>query len=191
VIDTGSASMTHNTLYTFNPFGNIPIGTGDGSRISDTIHIKSVKLRGEVNNYNFVAKDADVFVRLMWVKMDSEYLSGSDTLSAGVGSTDIFVNGTTSMLHGILDNDKCTVLADKTIKLTPQSTSVSSVQMLEFDMPITSSGIKMQFKTLTSNYGKAWNYYFVAVPYSYPKTGGITVLSGLIFDSIVNFVDTQ
>lgn len=190
-IDRGEISMTHNTLYTFNPFGNIPISTGDNSRVSDTIHVKSVKISGTINTLNFAAKDTDVIARFLWIKHDAEYLSGSSLFSAGLGSSELFLEGTSTMLHGIIDSDRCTVLADKTFRMPHYISSIAHQQKFDFDMPIGASGIKMQYKTPTSNYGKTYNYYLVGMVAAYGKVSGVTVIGGVVFDSVVNFVDSQ
>ena len=51
IVNSGASSgMTHSTIYTFNPLGNIPIQTGQNGRIGSEIFIKNIILRMNISN---------------------------------------------------------------------------------------------------------------------------------------------
>lgn len=190
--------IKHSTIYTWNPFSNISIGTGDTQRIGDCIHIKSVKINGLFSDYGrAAANNATSCFRFMWVKHIAQYGSGVDTMVSGLGTTEIFKNGTSVLAYANADSDKCTVLMDKSINISPKvisaaATGLAQFQNISLDLPMPPNGITLQFNTPTGNYAKSYNYYLlVFAEQVFTGTSGVTTCGYLNFDSVVNFVDSK
>lgn len=190
-IDTGTL-MTHNTQYTFNPLGNIPIGSGDASRVSDNVHVKSINVRTQFQSLGI----KETLLRVTWLKTTAEYLSGSDATTSGLGSSEMYLNGTTQLGQAILDTDKVTVLSDVTHRITHTTTNALGVAepkqyFFDHSCPLPSGGTKMVYKTGTSNYSRDKNLYMVISSWSFGDTSGVTQHGTFASDVVVNFVDGQ
>ena len=133
----GTSSMTHNTIYTLNPLGNIPIGAGANSRVGSEIYVKNIILRLMISNRTAAAsatgRDSATMFRVMWVKIDQDYLSGSDSLSTGVGSTDVFVQASNYLALSAVDYNRAEVLDDQMIKIYPNYVLTNSVNQHYLD----------------------------------------------------------
>jgi hypothetical protein len=189
-IYTGGASvaMTQNTIYSFNPLGNIPIGTGANSRIGSSIFVKSFDINLLLSNYGATLWIDTVSFRIMLVKIDQEYLSGTDTLAAGVGSTDIFVASSAQMLNSHIDKNKAHVLYDQTHTLENNGAGSACVTQ----KPVRLSLLKdksFKYSSHTSNYSNYGNYYLLVMPYVVGKASGTSIIADVRYESVVNFSD--
>jgi len=192
-IDSGHGAATHNTMYTWNPLSNIPIGTGDASRLSDNIHVKSIRARVQ---FQSISANQSV-IRFIWLKSNAEYGSGSDTFVSGLGSSQVFLNGTSQLGQAVVDLDKVTVLKDVTYRVdTGVSDSIvggsfKGQQVVDISCPLPASGMKMVYNSATSNYARDKNLYLIVLTWSFGATSGVTQLAGFALDAVVNFVDGQ
>lgn len=188
-IDTGTL-MTHNTQYTFNPLGNIPIGTGDASRVSDVIHVKNIKVRTQFQSLGI----KETLLRVTWLKTNAEYLSGSDATASGLGSSEVYLNGATQLAQSILDSDKVTVLSDQIHRITHTTTNAlgaAEPKQYFFDhtCPLPAGGMRMIYKSGTSNYSRDKNLYMVISSWSFGDTSGVTQHGTFASDVVINFCD--
>ena len=185
VVGGAVPAMLQNTLYTFNPLGNIAIGTGTINRIGSSIFIKSFDIRMTLSLNGATSGLETTHFRILCVKIDQEYLTGSDAMSAGVGSTDLFVNGSNQMINAHIDPNKATVLYDEVHRVGGE-TQLNS-QFLSIKGLIKDKSIR--YATPTSNYSNFGNYYLVIAPYTVGKTSGVTIVGDVRFETQVNFTD--
>jgi len=188
-------TANHNTLYTWNPLSNIAIGTGELARLGQSIHVDTIKVKGQITNFSQVNKDHDIVVRLMWVKHTAQYGTGSNAFVSGLGSSQIFVDGSSTMTNAIVDKTRCTKLKEERIVLSPNYHTAASQHYryipFEFDCPLPKDGINFTYNTVTSNYGKTNNYYLIATATQIlDGVSGTTVCANIEFDSQVQFSDT-
>lgn len=182
------ASWTHNTIYTFNPLSNIPIGAGENSRIGASIHVKSIRLNYEFTTFGASNPDDQVMVRLMWVKNIAQGGSGTDIPGSFLASSDLFL--TTSGGNGIKnipDFTRSTVISDQIVRLPTSHVSgryVAAVGSCDMMVPF-----QFHYNSPTSNYGKDYNYYLVLIPYVAAGTTGTTIAGTVRFDCLTNFTD--
>lgn len=187
IISGGStATMKHNTLYTLNPLGNITIGSGDNARLTNSIFVKNVVLKMNVNDNGAGSLVNSKIYRALWVLLDQEYLSGSDALGAGVGSTDLFVQGASYTPLSAIDHNRCKILYDETFTMNP---TISTGQMCQFHNFTLPYGKIFKYSTPTSNYSNQGNLYFVIVGYETGATAGVTNVLAVDFECTVNFTD--
>lgn len=191
---TDSANFQHDSLYTFNPLGNIPIGTGENARLATDIHIKSIKLNFLFNNRTDIAApllDSAVTVRMMWVRLEADYRASFDTFGSGVGTGDIFVDGQNSPMLSQLEKDKCTILSDTKFEIpaTQLSGRIAS-KYITYDCPL--KDFTFKYQSTTSGYSSVnKNVYLVCAAYLIGATTGVTPLCNYQFTSVVNFTDTR
>ena len=185
IVATNTSGLLHNTIYTYNPLGNIPIGTGANSRIGQDIFVKNIRLEGLLTNVGGVAS-MEVHFRVMVVSSNSQTLSGSDALSSGLGSTDIFVQGSNYLIDSIPDNNRCTVLHDSHHKLIPQGSGSTTQSRISLNF---GKGKVLKYLTPTSNYATNKNIYVVVIPYYCGGTTGTTVIGSIQWESVVDFTD--
>lgn len=186
LIEQFQTNALHNTIYTLPLLSNIPIGTGDASRLSDRISVKSIRLNMYVSQRATVASTATAsFWRVLLLRHSAEYGSGSDAWVSGLGSSEIFQSGTTVVGNGIVDYDKCTVLQEKWITL--KRSDSAGIDVKHFTMEI--FNIEQIYNSPTSNYGKQWNYYCVVIPQQDGSTAGTTQVGYIQCNGMVTFVD--
>lgn len=187
VIDAVTAAKyAHQTNYTFNPLGNIPVGTGEQQRLATEIRVKYIKLRICLQNDTTLGAPAQNFpkqVRILWVRSDEQVMGGLDTFGSGLGNSALWQPGFSLPFNAFIDSDRCTVLADKIVKL-PNPTIADAATLLQqtsvvfdFDCPIPAGGIPFKYDGLTTNYSSVnKNLYCVMIPYMPDGTTGLNVL---------------
>jgi hypothetical protein len=181
-----TTNMTHNTLYTFNPFGNIPIVNGVNGRSGAAVYIKSWKMDLLFTNISTAFPSGDTHFRVMVVNMDSQYQSGSDTLASGAGSSDIFVQGSSYLINAHVDNNRCSVLYDKLVTLSPNFGTNQVQKQLTLDL---CKGKTCKYLSPTSNYLLGKNTYLIIIPYNCLGVGGTSVLGSIQAESLLDFTD--
>jgi len=181
-----TTAMTQNTLYSFNPLGNITIGTGANSRLGASIFVKRWIFTCVLSNNGATSTLDSTLMRFIVVKLDGDYLSGSDVLGAGVGATDIFVTNSSQMINSHIDNNKCSVLYDKVHLLDSSGSLGIAEKSISFEV---CKDKMFKYQTPSSNYSALGNYYLVAVPYATGKTSGVTPIADIRFESLVDFAD--
>lgn len=175
---------TQNTLYTFNPLGNIAQGSGVFNRVGDKIYVKGIDLR-----LHFYGKNQnDTRFRFLIIKHDDEYLGGSDSWGSGFGSTDIFYNYQDALLAQS-DPRKVQILHDEIITLPRQSAYDGNLQMTSVlkDMYVNVSQ-QQQYVTGT-NFTKSKNLYFVCIPHREEGISGTTAVGSLEMSMTLTFKD--
>lgn len=193
-ITVGSCvGMLHNTCYTHNFLGNIPVGTGSASRIGQTINVLSCRYTLEVNNVggSAAALLIPTYFRFICFKSRAQAQQSTDSFSSGIGSTDIFESGSQNLLMSKIDYNKVNLLSDKVVKL----------QVAKLPSPYTNDSVlyncdevgigKMEYLTPTSNYGKVQNVYMVVIPYTPGGSTGTTVCGNVNYEGFVAFQDTR
>lgn len=181
---TSTTGLLHNTIYTNNLLGQIPIGSGDDSRIGDQIHVRSLRCR--LHFIRPTTPQANTYVRCMIIKSQAEYRVSNTDLGSGLGSNEIFQTGANLLHMSIPDFSRCTVLADKlmTIPAGNLVASVSGVCVLDYTIPFTQT-----FKTTASGYGKEMNYYLVVIPFADGGVTGTTDCGNAFPELLVSFTD--
>lgn len=193
---TTQTNLLHNTLYTTNLLGNIPRGDNWNNRNGDIIHISCIdlnlKLTANINN------DLRNDVKMNWwiIRDEDEYLSGSDSIGSGVGSTK-FINSPTDVTEGIWDPKKVTVVKQGyqifkpwfgTYSGSPLTLNVGTTQSHHRLMICPNA--KFTFETGT-NYGKNPNYYLVLCATVYAGSTGTTVVGQAVVDGQIKFKNSQ
>jgi hypothetical protein len=182
------------TWYTYNPLGNIPIGTGENSRLSTDIFVKSVKMR--VLMYNNILLTgglvgAPIHVRVVWLRTNVPIAGGVDTFTSGLGNSDLLVQGLTIPLTGVFDRDKVTILSDDTYTV-PQSNIATTYSSICADISCPSLNIPFKYGSSTSNYSVLnKNLYCVVSPSIAADVVGTTVELNFQFQSAVEFTDSR
>jgi len=186
ITSQGANDMLHNTIYTLNVLGNIPVGAGNGSRISSIIELDDVKLKVNFSNFGSLKPEHTIQFRCMWIKSSAEHQQSSDTLASGLGSTDIFESGSGLLINSIVDKSKCTVLSDEVITLQPSGAFLTT-KFQNCDVSLRQ--MKMKFNSPTSNYSDNKNLYYVVIPYVFGGVGGTTIVGATQYEAKVSFQD--
>lgn len=176
-------NLANSTHYTFNPLGNIPIGTGNTNRVGTDIFVKKIRgdfvIRRDQNaSATATINDSDMYLRVMWLRSQNRYLDGSDDFGTGFGTGQIFLDGTSEPFTGTPDKDKVTVLADKKV-LVPAANfaSQSTNRAVEIDCPVTD--FSFMYESTSSNFSiKNKNVYCVVIPFV--QNAGTTTVVGAL-----------
>jgi len=195
---TSLDNFKHNTLYTFNPLGNITIGTGENARLSTDIHVKKIQVSMRITNRTDLAPPflcSATHIRMMWVRSENDVLASSDTFASGLGTSSLFVDGQNDPMLSTLDKDKLTVLSDTIYEIpaspifydTALATAKPTIssKVIHFDCPQKEFGFKYQ--TLTSGYSAVnKNVYLVLCPYIEGATTGDTAVVNYQFGGLTS-----
>lgn len=188
LIEQFQTNALHNTVYTLPLLSNIPIGTGDAARISDRIHVKSIRFNLYVSQRATTPSTATTSLwRFLLLKHTAEYGTGSDAWISGLGSTEIFQTGSTQFSTALVDYDKCQVLQEKIVTL--KRSDSTGVDCSHFTMEC--FNIDQQYNSPTSNYGKTNNYYLVGIPFADGATGGVTQIGIIVASGMISFTDSK
>lgn len=191
IIIGNTVGLTHNTIYTINPLGNIPIGTGSASRIGQTINVKSVRMTFELNNGSSGNAFCPTYFRVLCLKSRGQFQQSVDTLASGLGSTDIFEAGSSNLLYSRVDFNKVNLLSDKVIKCVPTNTT-GTLTIDSHLVPCDEIALgKMDYLTPTSNYGKTMNLYVVVIGFYPGGVSGVSVTGNATYEGVVTFTDTK
>lgn len=194
-LNNSSALLTQETFFTWNPLGNIPIGTGEQARISSDIFVKKIKLRAVCISQNTTGVSAQnpILLRVMWVRSEAQYLSGSAgfTSSGGMGSSDLLLPGLSVPSTGLLDSDKVVILSDRTYRLEQSNVAATQVSnVFELDCP--QQNFQMCYTTPTSNYStKNKQVYCVVSAFSPGGVIGTTNQINMVYSATVEFTDSR
>lgn len=197
------ANFLQDTMYTFNPLGNITIGTGENARIGTDIHVKHINFKIRFNQRTDLVVpylNAPVTIRMMWVRTNVQVLASQDTFGSGLGATTLFLDGQNSPILSTLDKDKVTILADTTFNMPITPLAFNSAtnaviptitsKVVEFPCPATDFTFKYQ--STTSGYSIVnKNIYLVVVPYLQGTSLGSTILLDYSFTSNTQFTDSR
>lgn len=189
LIEQFSFNCLHGTIITLPLLSNIPIAVGDAGRISDRIHVKSIRLNFYISQRASVASTATVSLwRVILLKHTAEYGSGSDAWISGLGSTEVFQAGSTTFPTAFVDYDKCTVIEDKVITLKRSDSAGIDVQHFSMN----AFNIDHQYNSPTSNYSKTnTNMYVICVPWADNAVVGTTQLGSIICNGMISFTDSK
>lgn len=182
-----TVDLKHNTIYTLNPFGNIAIGTGTPNRIGSSIFVKEWSVGMLLTNIAGIQSTSQY--RVMVVGIENQHLSGDDTLTAGVGSTSIFVEGSNYMLLSKPDPNRCQVLHDEVVTLPIQDNSTATAIQQKLHHFSVCKNKELKFLTPTGNYLHNKNYYMLVMPYIAAGATGTTVVGTCQWQSVVTFTD--
>jgi hypothetical protein len=188
-----SQDLLANTIYTWNPLGNIPIGTGENQRLSTEIYVTRIGLKlAFLNNEGLGSTfTRQVNCRVMWVRSEAQYGSGSDAFGSGLGLTDLFYAGQTIPTFAFPDNDKCTILSDTMVRIPALAYSGAQESAYrEIDAPI-GSGMTFKYSSLTGDYStKSKNIYCVIACQIPGDVTGTTVDARLEWQGCVEYRDS-
>lgn len=180
------AGLLHNTIYTLNPLGNIPIGTGSGSRLGSQIDVKCVRLNMILSNVGATTSSATLLYRVMWIKSDNGVAQGSDAFGSGIGSTSVFNDTSSALLFSLTDKAKVKVLSDEIVTLQP-SGAFNTAQYKSMDIKYNH---KIKFNFPTSNYSSYMdNLYCLIIPYQIGGGTGVTNCGRVDYEAEVCFSD--
>lgn len=187
IINSGlTVDLLHNTIYTWNPFGNITIGSGQNARSGSSIDVRGVRINMLLSTTGGASLDKERNFRVMVVEHDAQYMSGNDQFGSGLGSTELFVQGSSIMSCAIPDLNRCKVLFDQRYYVIPQITGGSPVAHVDLE---TLKNKAMNYATTTSNYSLQKNYYVVLIPELPLGTNGVSIVGRVDFESVVDFTD--
>lgn len=183
--------LQHQTTYTWNPLGNIPIGTGETSRLATDIHVKKIKLKFVFANdatQSTLLRNQPLHVRVMWIRSDAQVQGGTDVFGSGLGNSDLFVPGFSLPFNAVIDKDRCTAISDNSYRIPAASVDGTySVLQFDYDCPLKDFGFK--YDGLTSNYSSVnKNLYCIVIPYQVGQTTGVNALQ-MQFSADVEFCD--
>jgi len=204
VINVGTiANFLHDTMYTFNPLGNITIGTGENARLGTDINVKHINFRIRLTQRTDLVPpylNAPVFVRMAWVRTNVQVLASQDTFGSGLGASSLFLDGQNSGQLSTFDKDKVTVLNDMTFQMpiTPLSfnsttnTVIPTVTSKIVDFPCPAKDFVFKYGSTTSGYSVVnKNVYLVVIPFLYGTSVGSTILLDYSFTSNTQFTDSR
>lgn len=191
--------MQAQTIYTLNPLGNIPIGTGDLSRLSSDIFVRGIKVRGifsgpantgtagAINSAN-----KPCHIRMAWVRTNVSVAQTSDLfVGTGLALSDIFRQGNNHPISAQFDTDKVTVLSDTTLTVPGSTiTGVQQSKTFEFDCPL--QNFPFRYNSPTSNYSSVnKNIYCIVMPFSVGDTPSTTINTVMVQSWSVIFSDSR
>lgn len=185
VTNASIPTSTHNTIYTFNPLGNITAGTAVSNRLGDRIFVKGINVR--LHLFSPYA-DQDVKYRFIVCKHDDEYLSASDAWGSGLGSSQLFYNYNDGVIAQT-DPRRVHIIHDEILQLPRMSVSATPAQNVSLlkDMYINVSH-DQQYVTGT-NFNKKQNLYLAIIPYRVGGTTGTTICGQVDMSAVVTFKD--
>lgn len=187
-LSNSGGSLAHNTIYSSNLLGNIPIQVGSNGRLGQKLHMKPTTLNIMLTGIQY--NSYPIFVRILVVKSNAQYHSGSNSITSGLGSTDIFETGHSELIIAPTDTNKCIVLHDQIVRFdvtTLGSPGTADTKIINIPL----KGGNFEYLTTTSNYMRDKNMYLVFIPYMYGGTPGTTVLSTVLQESCINFTDSS
>jgi len=168
----GATDINGAIVYTLNVLGNIPIGTGESSRLATDIFVKSAHLCLSLRTNPAITGGGallqSVQYRLMWIRHEADHGAGSDIFAtARLGVGDIFVENTPIPFFGRADNDRCTVLSDEygRVDVGNAGTTIPNSKLINSYAPI-GKGFPFQYQATSSGYSaKNKNLYCVLIAY--------------------------
>lgn len=167
-----SGLFSGNTIYTLNPLGNIPIGTGETQRLSTEIFVKSVRLCMSLRTNPAITGGGALLqapqYRLIWCRSVIPTGTASDAFAASrLAVADMFVEGTSVPFFGKLDPDRVTVLSDEygMVPVGNGGTGIPNSKLIVSYAPI-GKGFPYAYNTISSNSSnKNKNLYCVVIVY--------------------------
>lgn len=186
-LSNSGGSLTHNTIYSSNLLGNIPIQVGSAGRLGQKLHMKATTLN--INITGVTGSTYPIHCRVMVLRSNAQYHSGSSSITAGLGSTDIFEAGHSELLIAPTDSNKCVILYDRLVQLKTTNYSAGTADAATLHIPLKAGNY--EYLTTTSNYMRDKNLYLVFIPYYYGGTPGTTVCCTVLQETCINFTDSS
>lgn len=153
------ASITNDTLFTFNLTARITTGTEDGNRIGDSVNLTN--LEGFVKWYTDT-EAAYYQLRVIVFWCGEEYdLSGTLFSSSGFGGTQLFKPYSSFPCQAIPNPKAITVLHDAFMEINSQLDGFEDGRTHRFNIPL--NGQKFNYRQDLSKYGKTKNLYCVII----------------------------
>jgi len=153
------ASITNDTIFTFNLTARIDTGTEDGNRIGDSVNLNN--LEGFVKWYTDT-EAAYYQLRVIVFWSGEEYdLSGTLFSSSGFGGTQLFKPYSSFPCQGITNPKAITVLHDAFMEINSNLDGYEDGRSHRFNIPL--KGQKFNYRQDLSKYGKTKNLYCVVI----------------------------
>lgn len=188
---TGISSIVANNPYTLNVLGNIPIGTGNGTRLDDTIFVRRLDAKLQFTLNSATIPNATYRVLLIWNAFKSlQTDSFQSSLVSGIPLATYSYGGTglNNPAGATVDTTETTVLYDRTITMNAASTSSANlVHTLSINKVL---NCKQQFVTNTGA-GKTRNLMLVVVANSPQATGFITSMGPVYFNGRLTYESSK
>jgi len=153
------ATITNDSIYTFNLTARIQTGTEDGNRIGDSVNLTN--LEGFVKWYTDT--EAAYYQLRILVFWSGEEYDVSSTLfsTSGFGGTQLFKPYGAFPCQGITNPKAITVLHDAFIEINSQIDGFEDGRTHRFNVPF--NGQKYNYRQDLSKYGKTKNLYCVII----------------------------
>jgi hypothetical protein len=180
----GAGSVLHNTVYTHNICYPITQGTADNLRIGDFIRLKTVSCTVQLDPSTGTTPGNGAGLRMMLVASAATITSVN--FSSGLGTSNLFYSGTSSLLTANPNPKLCKVLCDEIFWTRPPG--ITGAGLLYGNIHCKVDSI-FEFQPSTS-LGVATNLFLVAIPYGPNGTNGTTTIGKLDYSICVSFEDT-
>jgi len=184
ITTVGYAPVTqkHNTIYTHNLMYPITQGTAVYNRIGDSLMIRAISVRVQVDNQTADSVTQGFQYRILVVATAAQDSSlGFSTGS--IGSTNLFYTNVGGLIVAQIDPHLCKVICDQIY--TYYSRPAPGVDFFQMDCVL---GMPFEFQPGT-NYGQAANLYALVIPYVTGGTVGTTIVAKMASQVSVTFSD--
>lgn len=155
VTQTKTSGLTHCTLYTLQ-LNSIPQGTAGNQRIGDSVFYCGFNIKAHIT-----ASVSNSLWRIYVVKVRESYPSTVGTLTSGIGSSQMFRNGSVDP-DSYINTDNVTILCSKTLKADQQFSGETIVREMRMNCRMMK---RFQFRTGQQSEGEYSNYYLVVLPF--------------------------
>lgn len=152
------ASMLQSNLYTYNITKGIVQGTTNAGRNGDEVFLGNLKIRGHF--ITPATPTGGYMARCIIGWSGAEYNPGQAPIGVGLGTTDLFLPGTSGGNNtlSIINPKAFTPIADIMIEVNSYITGVRDISSFAKDVKINQ---KFQYKSSGAIYGKTKNLYLI------------------------------
>jgi len=173
---------SNDSIWTQNMTAQIVQGTVDGARVGDEIHLNSLHFNGQ-----FLTDEVSGFYRYrLLVGWSGEEFnpSGGALSTSGLASNQLFVQGVSENVTGVVNTKAFTPILDVTYDINSQITSVIDGKTFRHVVPLNQKFKYQQSSGAGNVYGKTKNLYMVIVVKwitdSAPATNGSIINQSIV-----------
>jgi len=178
------ASFLHNNIYSMCFNAKVVQGTGEGTRIDDSINLIGCSLKGVINT----AAVTGAFSYRLMVVWSTVALDPAALGTGGLAFANLFLpGGIGNPVFALVNPKACTVLHDEVIDIN--SLIAVSKDIMSFDIKVPLSG-KFNYVATGSKFGKTKNLYVVAIPTVIGGSSGVTDCGFITFDAQLKYKDS-
>lgn len=181
--NTTNTSMTHDSLYVFNPLAGITQGTTTSNRLADRIFIENISLRNLATSVNSTNPLNTHSFRIMIVASTADLINTVWTTAGTITLANVFRQYGSNNVIALPDPQLVRVLCDEVITIGSTAVGQQTQAVVNLDCPV-NEWFEYQPGTAL---GVAANLYCLCVPNEANGIIGSTIVGQLYTDYAVVF----